>query len=84
MHWEKIQPVEPSPRHTLVQGPITMSVQPSRDGSETYQHFMMSFGWNASNDTGKCQRQFPVLALAEARRYLDQFEAALQEDHIDG
>ena len=79
MKWETRE-TKPTPARTVLEsGPIQISITESNyEQDARWQHCMISFGWSATNDLEKCQRQFPALAIAKAREALYEFEKSLR------
>ena len=85
MKWENTESVETTTVRTMTSGPILLSSQISRyHDSGLFQHFLMSFGDHTIEDKDIALATWPTAAIARARVALDQFEAALMEDQVDG
>ena len=83
MKWENESVETTKTVRTMNSGPILLSSTTSRyHGSGLWQQFIMSFGDHTIEDNALAT--WPTAAIARARVALDQFEAALMEDQVDG
>ena len=79
MKWT--EEIEPRERRVVMRHGVHMQLAVEYDDAESWQHFSLSFGVFAKDRTfSECLESWPREAIAEARRRLDEFEAAADSD----